>query len=241
MVQPEAAGVRPLAGLPQRVLPGPIHPYRTGNQSPRQCALLPVSQAGTAVLASGGEEGQIKLWKVSNGHCLETFHLSAPRAASIAFNPEGTMLACGSLDGAVEVWQIGREGGNHRIRTLHGHALWVSAVAFGPGNLLVSTSYNGKVRLWNVESGRCLRTFQGYSNVVSALAFSPNGKLLVHGDDNGMLKLWELGEEGGRCVRTLRGHAGSIWLVNLHWGRERADRSAKILPQSPGCGRRIGR
>ncbi len=168
------------------------------------------------VLASGGEEGQIKLWDVSSGHCLETLHLRTTRAASIAFNPEGMMLASGSFDGAVEVWQIGGESGNHRIRTLHGHSLWVSAVTFGRGSLLASTSYNGKVRLWNVESGRCLRTLQGYSNVISALAFSPDGKLLIHGDDNGMLKLWEMGEEGsGGCLRTFRGHAGRIWSVSF--------------------------
>jgi WD40 repeat protein/transcriptional regulator with XRE-family HTH domain len=168
------------------------------------------------VLASGGEEGQIKLWDVSSGHCLETLHLRTTRAASIAFNSEGTMLASGSFDGAVEVWQIGRESGNHRIRTLHGHTLWVSAVTFGPGNLLASTSYNGKVRLWNVESGRCLRTLQGYSHVISALAFSPDGKLLIHGDDNGILKLWEMGEEdSGGCLRTFRGHAGRIWSVSF--------------------------
>jgi WD40 repeat protein/transcriptional regulator with XRE-family HTH domain len=166
------------------------------------------------LFASGDEEGYINIWDTSSGHGHNTLQVHTRRAASLAFNPEGTRLACGSYDGTVEVWQFEVSSRPHRLRTLQGHSLWVSAVTFGPDGLLASISYNGNVRLWNVENGKCLSTFQGYSSVISALAFSPDGKLLVHGDDNGILKIWEIGQEGqGRCLGTFRGHKGRIWSV----------------------------
>jgi WD40 repeat protein/transcriptional regulator with XRE-family HTH domain len=164
--------------------------------------------------ASGGEDGYIKLWEANNGQCSTTLRLAIRRAASIVFNPEGTMLAGGGYNGTVEVWQIEEKCSPRRIRTFQDHSTWISGVAFGPGGLLASISYNGNARLWNVGNGKCLSTFQGYSRVISALAFSPDGSLLVHGDNNGVLKVWEIGEAGeSTCRSTFRGHEGRIWSV----------------------------
>jgi len=166
------------------------------------------------LFASGGEDGRINIWGVRSGRLLTTLQLHTTRAMSIAFNPEGTMLASGSYDGGVEVWKIERESSPHRIRTLQGHPTWVSAVAFGPHGQLASVSYGGKVKLWEAESGKCLRTFQGYSSVICSVTFSPDGNFLVHGDDNGVLKVWDVEKEGsGPHVRAFQGHTGRIWSV----------------------------
>ena len=161
---------------------------------------------------SGGEDGQIKRWDASSGRCLETLRLRTTRAMSIAFSPEGNVLAGGGEDGSVEVWQIEEEDTSHHLRTLKGHSIFASAVAFGPDNLLASIAHNGQVKFCDVESGRCLRTVQGYSKVISALAFNLAGNLLIQGDDTGMVRVWEVGRESsGRCLHTFEGHAGRIW------------------------------
>lgn len=169
------------------------------------------------MLASGAEDGRINLWDVKSGQWRKTLHLHTKRAASIAFNPKGTMLACGTLDGIVEIWEVAADKKNHyRLKTLQGHVSWVSEVAFSPCGLLASTSYSGDIKLWNVESGKCLRTFQGYSNVICALAFSPNGKKLVHGNDDGFLRIWGLGQKvNGRHTSAFQGHAGRIWSITF--------------------------
>ena len=94
---------------------------------------------------------------------------------------------------------------------LPGHPIWVSAVAFGPNNFLASTSYGGKVRLWDAESGQGLGTLQGYSQVICAVSFSPDGKLLAHGDDQGMIHVWDV--SSGRHLNSFRGLAGRVWSV----------------------------
>ncbi len=165
------------------------------------------------MFASGGDDGAIHLWDVASNCRLATLRLHSRRAASIAFNAEGTLLASGSQNGEVEVWRIAEERGFSRLRTLPGHPIWVSTVAFGLDGLLASISYGGQVKLWEVENGRCLGTIQGYSHVICALTFSPDGDLLAHGDDHGILRVWDV--RSGRCLKTFQAHAGRIWSIHF--------------------------
>jgi WD40 repeat protein/serine/threonine protein kinase len=56
------------------------------------------------------------------------------------------------------------------------------------------------VKLWDVEKGICLRTFEGHTKAVSSLCFSPDERHILSGSDDGMMKLWEV--KSGTCVRT---------------------------------------
>ena len=60
---------------------------------------------------------------------------------------------------------------------------------------------DGTLKLWEVRSGKCLRTLEGHGDGVRACGFSPDGRLLVSGAWDGTLKLWEV--RSGKCVRTL--------------------------------------
>ena len=189
------------------------------------------------LIASGGEDGQVNLWDARSGRCLQTLRLHTTRAASVAFSPDRNLLASGNADGEVEVWQIGGASSPSWIRTLHGHSTFVSAVAFGPNGLLASNSYGGKVKFWDVESGRCLSTLQGYSRVICSVSFNPDGNLLVHGDESGMLSVWEV--NGGGCLRTFQGHTGHIWSVTFSpdgktFASGGTDQSLKLWEASSG-------
>ena len=168
------------------------------------------------MFASGGEDGSIHIWDILSGRHITTLQLSSKRAMSIAFNPEGTLLASGSFNGEVEVWHIPSDRTDNtpsRLRTLPGHPIWVGTISFGPNNLLASISYSGQVKFWDVESGRCLGSIQGYSHIVCTLAFSPDGCLLVHGDDHGTMRVWDVAS--GRCLTSFRAHDGRIWSVQF--------------------------
>ncbi|HEU5227922.1 MAG TPA: NB-ARC domain-containing protein [Ktedonobacteraceae bacterium] len=168
------------------------------------------------LLTSGGEDGQIRVWSVRNHHEVASMRLHT-RITSLAFNREGNLLASGSDDGTVEVWQMGGESNLQRLRVLPGHRIWFGAVAFGSGGMLASVSDSGKVTLWDAVSGKGLRTFQGYSSVISTLAFNPEGNLLAQGDDNGKVRIWEVGGEGkSGCLSAFQAHAGRIWSLAFH-------------------------
>jgi len=90
-----------------------------------------------------------------------------------------------------------------------GHSSDVQSVAFSPdGRLALSGSSDKTMKLWEVATGREIRTFKGHSSSASTVAFSPDGKLALSGSFDNTMKLWELAT--GREVRTFKGHSSSI-------------------------------
>jgi WD40 repeat protein len=76
----------------------------------------------------------------------------------VAFSPDGRLLASGSDDQTVKLWDV--ETGQE-VRTLRGHNGGVWSVAFSPdGRLLASGSGDGTVKLWDVATGQEVRTLQ---------------------------------------------------------------------------------
>ena len=76
------------------------------------------------------------------------------------------------------------------------------------GKRALSCSYDNTVRLWDVESGRCLRVLQGHRSWAWSFAWSSDGKRALSGSDDNTVRLWDV--EGGRCLRKLEGHTSSV-------------------------------
>ncbi|MBV9865010.1 MAG: hypothetical protein JO316_06645 [Abitibacteriaceae bacterium] len=140
-------------------------------------------------------------------------------AASIAFSPDSTLLASGSWDHTVKLWDTAT---GELKRTLRGHQDYVRAVAFSPdGTSLVSGSNDETLKLWDVQTGvlkRTLRynrgparTLDALTGSVGAVAFSPDGTLLASGCDDRTVKLWDA--RNGELKQILRGHSGRVLTV----------------------------
>ncbi len=123
---------------------------------------------------------------------------------SVAFSPDGALLASGAWDNTVRLWRV---ADGAPLRTLEGHTDRVWSVAFSPdGALLASGSGDGTVRLWRVADGAPLRTLEGHTDWVWSVAFSPDGALLASGSGDGTVRLWRVAD--GALLRTLEGHTG---------------------------------
>jgi parallel beta-helix repeat protein len=83
--------------------------------------------------------------------------------------------------------------------TLTGHTSYVNSVAFSPdGRLLASGSLDDTIKLWEVASGREVRTLSGHTSWVNSVAFSPDGRLLASGSDDRTIRLWDISDLVGR-------------------------------------------
>jgi WD40 repeat protein len=160
-------------------------------------------------LASGSWDKAIKLWDVATGRNAATFSGHAEDVDSVAFNPAGKTLASLSWK-TIELWDVA--SGKNTI-TFDGDFYRAESVAFSPdGKTLASGSDEGRVRLWEVTTGKIAATFvDAESPVVCSVAFSPDGKTLASvGYCGGRLKLWNVttGKDttldpdliGGHCV-----------------------------------------
>ena len=74
----------------------------------------------------------------------------------------------------------------------------------GDGRLAVSASSDKTLKVWEVESGRELRTLEGHTDWVYGVALSGDGRRAVSASWDKTLKVWEV--ESGRELRTLEGH-----------------------------------
>jgi WD40 repeat protein/serine/threonine protein kinase len=126
-------------------------------------------------LASGGDDGTVKVWDGRTGQELLTLPHAQP-VGSVAFSSNGKFLASGGRNGTVKIWDSST---GHLLQTLLGHQAKVTSLAFSPnGEWLASGAED--VRVWATNSGRNLHNFTGHKNGVS-VAFNQDGKLLTVG------------------------------------------------------------
>jgi WD40 repeat protein len=157
-------------------------------------------------LASGDDDGMIKIWEVEHGQCLTTLQHGHRPIGALVFSSDGNMLLSSSNDETTIVWDRRGEGGSRELLRSQGHISWTKALAFSQdGTMLASGSDNHTVRIWHLEkqSGTAsLRTFSRHGGQVWAVAFSPDNRLLASGDDDGTLVLWDVETEV--CRQVLR-------------------------------------
>ncbi len=113
-------------------------------------------------------------------------HRNAVR--SIAFSPDGVLLASGSRDGEIRIWEAGT---GQFLREMKGHHDGPEALAFTPDSTRLASGFtDGTIRLWDVENGEDLLHLRGHSAAIHALAFSRDGKRLASGSNDGFLRFW---------------------------------------------------
>ncbi len=126
--------------------------------------------------------------------------------ASFAFTPDGKALIAIAPGQKPSLWDAAT---GKQIRTFAGPT--AESVAMGGFSadgkrfaLIVGGRYENSVRLWNVETGEEIRRFDGHADEITAVAYSPDGKILASGSYDCTVRLWD--PRTGRELRCLQGH-----------------------------------
>ena len=128
---------------------------------------------------------------------------------SVAFSPNGKMLASGSWDQTVRLWNVNT---GRLLHTLTGHTSDVPSVVFShDGKTLVSGSWDGTIRLWNPRNGKHKRTLTGHVGGVASVVFSPDGQTLASGGEDQTIRLWDT--KTWKLKRTLTGHTHTVDII----------------------------
>ena len=82
---------------------------------------------------------------------------------------------------------------NFRPSVSFGHTSPVASIAITPdGKHIVSGAWDKTIKLWELNSGKELRSFEGHTRCVNSIAITPDGKHIVSGSADGTIKIWEL-------------------------------------------------
>jgi WD40 repeat protein len=147
--------------------------------------------------------------------CVHTLKGHASMVHAVTISPDGEILASGSSDNTVKLWQLSSKKILRKLGGwFSGHSSMVYSLAFSPdGEILASASWDETIKLWLVSSGKEIRTLAGHSNGVNGVDFSRDGQLLASGSGDCTIKLWLV--SSGRILRTLTGHSDSVCSVAL--------------------------
>ena len=141
------------------------------------------SQDGSS-LAGGTKEGRIRIWDTTTGeerkrligHAnvgLSRKEFKAVDVWVLAFSPDGKMIASGSKDKTVQLWDIEND---KKLATLETHEGWITALAFSAdGKTLASGDADKVIKLWDVDTHKERATLLGHKNTISTLTFVPEG------------------------------------------------------------------
>jgi WD40 repeat protein len=122
---------------------------------------------------------------------------------SVAFSPDGSLLASGSSDFNVILWSV-KTGEQFFPRPLQGHSASVTSVTFSPDGLTIASgSFDNSVILWNVKSGEQIMSLNAHENKVNSVAFSPDGSILASGSCDNSIVLWNA--KTGEQISRLKG------------------------------------
>ncbi|WHM40470.1 WD40 repeat domain-containing protein [Streptomyces sp. BPTC-684] len=175
---PDGTAVAAWRNGPVLLLPQDGPPRGVGRAGQvRSVALGPHGEL--AVGTGNGEQTRILLWRDTN-YTTAPVELKGHRlyVPTLAFSPDGHMLASGSDDRRVILWET---DSGRPLRTLTGHTDTVRSLAWGD-DLLASGSEDSTVRLWNPATGTSIGSPLRYADGdVVALTMSPGGRTLLEG------------------------------------------------------------
>ena len=144
-------------------------------------------------IATGGDDGKIKIWSTHTGFCFITFPEHTAPVSSISFAKHGHVLFSASLDGTVRAFDLVRYR-NFRTFTSPNPVQFSCLAVDESGEVVAAGSTDSfEVFLWSVQTGKLLDVLAGHEAPISSVAFSPSGtNQLISGSWDRTVRVWNV-------------------------------------------------
>ena len=162
------------------------------------------SPCGRYILSASFDK-TMRLWDVKRGICLHTLNIPDKTINSVAFSPSGEYIVFGGYE-TMQMWDVRK----WKCIRVFRYEKRVDAVAFSPdGRYVVSGGWDdATIRLWEVQTGRCVCILEGHEGAITSVAVRPDGYYILSCSYDHTVRLWDVCK--GVCVYVDETHMKSL-------------------------------
>lgn len=165
-----------------------VRTFSDSSIHPRTKAVTLAHDPSSDILAVGYSDGTIRVWDVQTATVMITFTGHKNTITTLKFDPSATRLVSGSYDTNIILWDLVAEVGVCRLR---GHKGNITSLNFVNENWLLSTSKDGILKLWDLQTQFCVETHVASTGECWS-AYLQDGNKLYTGFNSTEIKVWEI-------------------------------------------------
>ena len=153
-------------------------------------------------MATGDNDGAIRLWEIASGKCLLVIKAHQYSVGCLKLGSNTTLISSGSphsSEGEIKIWDLRTGTLSSTINT--GHYNGIQCLELLPGGRLASGAGDHFIKIWDLATGKSSQAFGGYGAKVFSLLLLKN-ELLVGSFENGTIRIFDVNK--GKCLKEIR-------------------------------------
>lgn len=158
-------------------------------------------------LLSASNDGTARLWDIKTSELLRVYKGHSGEVTHAHFSTDMEFIASSGRDETVRLWLLNEDSHTQSFRMVDNP---ISSLAISPNlcHLIAGGLYVGNVVLWNIKTGKTIKTMRGHMDGVSTMTMLMDGQFCLSGGKDGTVRIWHV--ETGRNVRAFNFHSGRI-------------------------------
>ncbi len=172
-----------------------------GHTQPVSCIVISPDKE---TLASGSDDGTIRIWNFPGGMPIHVFSGHHGGVQCLAYTPDGQTLLSSGSDNFIRLWDVVTARTVRQVTQVA--AKDVRCVTIGSNGMFASGHGDHAIRVWSLPEGKLLQTLDGHHGAIASIVISPDNSLLASGSEDTAICLWKLPEGG--LYKILAGHTG---------------------------------